>query len=62
LIGENPKINGKSNGQEEEAHEQAAKRLDIGFQLMAKIALREHHAGDQRAKRCGKIGLLHHEG
>jgi hypothetical protein len=51
-----------ADAHEEQRQQQAAKRLDVGFELMAVIRSREHYAGEKRAERHRHAGELHQGG
>ncbi len=45
------------DGHEEQAEQQAAERPDVGLDLVAELAFREHQAGKERAERHREAGL-----
>ena len=47
---------------EEQAHQQPAKRLDIGFKLVAKVGFGQKHPGQKGAERHGHANRLHEHG
>ena len=47
---------------EEQAHQQAAKRLDIGLELVAEVRFGQKHPGKEGAERHGHADRLHQHG
>ena len=47
---------------EEQAHQQAAKRLDVGFELVAEIGFGQQDARQEGAERHGHADRLHQNG
>ena len=57
--GHQGQIQPRPDGDEEETQEQAAERLDVGLELAAELAFRQHHACQEGAERRGEPDQLH---
>ena len=51
MFGDHAQVERHADGEEEEAEQQAAKRLDIRFKLMAETRIRKQDPGEERAHR-----------
>jgi hypothetical protein len=61
-LGNRVEIEHHAHRQEEQAEQDGAERLDIGFQFVAIGAVGQHDPGDERAQRGGQAKRLHHCG
>ena len=50
-----------ADAHEEQRQQQAAERLDVGFELVPVVGFGEQHAGEERAERHRHAGLLHQQ-
>ena len=53
------KLQRQADGHEEQAEQDAAERLDVGFELVAIGGFGKHHAGEEGAHRHRQAGKLH---
>ena len=54
-------VDGHADAHEEQREQQAAERLDVGFELVAVGRFREQHAGEERAERHRHADDLHQQ-
>ncbi len=59
VLDDDVEVERQADGHEEQAEQDAAERLDIGFELVPVGGFGEHHAGDERAHRHRQAGELH---
>ena len=59
VVGDYPEVEGHSDAEEEKAEQDAAKRLDVGFELVAEHRFRQEHAGQERAHGHRQAAKLH---
>ena len=59
VAGDERQVDRHADAEEEEAKQQAAERLNVGFELMAEGRFGEDHAGDERAHRHRQPACLH---
>ena len=58
---EQREVRAHPDGHEEEPHQQALERLDVGFELVAEFRIGEEHAGEERAERHRQADGLHQQ-
>ena len=58
LAREQAEVDRHADRDEEEAHQQALERLDVGLERVAILGAREQHAGEERAERHRHAGEL----
>ena len=61
LAADQPEVDLRADRDEEQAEQQPLERLDVGLELVAVLAVGEHHAGEERAERGRQPDLLHEQ-